>query len=335
MSSIEFKPRRLGHINLYVSELERSIAFYEQVCGIELVRREPEIRGGFHSNGNTHHDIGLIEVACGGADRLGRDGKIQITAARSTRTGLNHLGWEMENEAELVAAYKRFRDAGNSALRLSDHIISHSVYLTDPDGNVHEFYADAIPDWRQVFNLEHEDLVTSEWDPLAEPPSVKPNYPREAAVRSVKEAPLHPIRITGATLTTHRFDEMQQFFTGTAGLALLSENEIVPRSSVFAGACGEPNLSLVEVSHQQTTGLRTFSFAIGRVQDLGDALHALAKHGVPVLERVENGERRSIVIADPDEFRIEFCSQLTAAPVAPLLGAGKTVTLVASATALP
>jgi catechol 2,3-dioxygenase-like lactoylglutathione lyase family enzyme len=71
MPDVAFRPRRLGHINLYVSQLDRSIAFYEKTCGIELVRIEAAIRGGFHSNGNTHHDIGLIEISKG-VDRIGR-----------------------------------------------------------------------------------------------------------------------------------------------------------------------------------------------------------------------------------------------------------------------
>jgi catechol-2,3-dioxygenase len=83
MSEVRFQPRRLGHVNLYVSQLERSIAYYEKVCGIELVRIEAAIRAGFHSNGNTHHDIGLIEISKGEA-RLGRDGKVQIAGSVST-----------------------------------------------------------------------------------------------------------------------------------------------------------------------------------------------------------------------------------------------------------
>ena len=70
-----FRPRRLGHVNLWVSDLERSIRFYEDVCGIELVRRERDILIAFHSNGNSHHDIGIIEISRG-KDRYGRDGTL-------------------------------------------------------------------------------------------------------------------------------------------------------------------------------------------------------------------------------------------------------------------
>ncbi|PYN49060.1 MAG: hypothetical protein DMD95_02100 [Candidatus Rokuibacteriota bacterium] len=50
---VRFHPRRLGHANLFVSDLDRSMRFYNAVCGLEEVRREPAIRIGFLSNGNT------------------------------------------------------------------------------------------------------------------------------------------------------------------------------------------------------------------------------------------------------------------------------------------
>src|SRR5579872_2743805 len=49
MEKVAIGPRRIGHVNLYVSQLERSIDFYQKTCGLELVRLEPGIRGGFHS----------------------------------------------------------------------------------------------------------------------------------------------------------------------------------------------------------------------------------------------------------------------------------------------
>ena len=69
---VRFRPRRLGHANLFVSDLDRSMRFYNAVCGLEEVRREPAIRIGFLSNGNTHHDVGLVQSST--ARRVGRGG---------------------------------------------------------------------------------------------------------------------------------------------------------------------------------------------------------------------------------------------------------------------
>ena len=61
LPKVDFKPRRLGHVNLFVGDLEKSTSFYTEVAGIELVRREPGIDAVFVSNGNTHHDIALMQ----------------------------------------------------------------------------------------------------------------------------------------------------------------------------------------------------------------------------------------------------------------------------------
>jgi len=316
MSMVDFRPRRLGHVNLYVSDLERSILFYEKICGIELVRREPEIRGGFHSNGNTHHDIGMIELSRG-VDRRGRDGKVQIAASRGTEVGLNHLGWEMETEVELVAAYDRLKAAGIRPYRLSDHQISHSVYIADPDENVHEFYADAIPDWRRIFNLEHEDLVTREWDPHGEPPRSDRNYPVTPAIRSVAGAPLSPVRITGATIATRNFDRMKDFFTAVAGLTPESRDFRGKRAVVFSGSRRHPDLTLVEAG-DGPIGLRLFAFSLAENVDL-EAAAARLTGVLPEKPRlVQADDRRSLVLRDPDGFQVEFYRSRSGEAVFPL-----------------
>jgi len=312
MTPIAFRPRRLGHVNLYVGALERSIAFYRDVCGIELVRREPAIGGGFHSNGNTHHDLGMIEVSRG-VDRVGRDGKVQIAASRGRAPGLNHLGWEMEDEVQLVEAYRRLQQADLPLWRTADHLISHSVYIADPDGNSHEFYADAIPDWRSIFNLNHEDLVTAEWDPVATPPTPTRYYPVDPPIRRVDAAPLHPRRITGATIATRNFAPMVRFFTEVGGLASTSG----PRRVIFAGTCGHPDLTLVEVADDAPTGLRMFSLLLTADDDLERAADRLAALGVS-LRHIEDERRRALVLTDPDGFQVELYRPLGSQQVEPL-----------------
>jgi catechol 2,3-dioxygenase len=320
MSEIAFRPRRLGHVNLYVSQLERSMDFYERTCGIERVRIEAAIRGGFHSNGNTHHDIGLMEVSKG-VDRRGRDGTIQIAATRGTSVGLNHLGWEMENEAELIAAYKRLRHAGTAPQRASDHLISHSVYLPDPDGNMHEFYADVVEDWRQIFNLDHDDLVTSAWDPLEKSPLTKRYYPTDPAIRHVQQAPLHPRSITGATVATHSLSQMEEFFVSVAGLTpILRLRNGREQAIVFAGAVGRPDLTLVEVGKKERTGLRMFSFQIQPDAALETALTQLAEASA-AMKLGGDDDRRSVVLSDPDGFRVEFYWPRSGKPLPPSMAA--------------
>ena len=63
--------------------------------------------------------------------------------------GLYHVGLKVgESDEELREALARVREAGATVVGTSDHTVTHSVYLLDPDGNELELYVD-VPgvDW--------------------------------------------------------------------------------------------------------------------------------------------------------------------------------------------
>jgi len=117
-------PVRLNHAVLYVSELDRSVAFYREALGMLVVVHEPGAGAAFlrlPRSGN-HHDLGLFG--------LGR------TASRPPRgsVGLYHLAWQLDTLDELVEARRTLIDLGGYVGE-SDHGATKSVYGADPDGN--------------------------------------------------------------------------------------------------------------------------------------------------------------------------------------------------------
>ena len=70
---VRFGPRRLAHGNFFVRDVETSLDFYQRVCGLTLVFREPGIQAIFLSNGNSHHDVALMGIST--EARIGRDGQ--------------------------------------------------------------------------------------------------------------------------------------------------------------------------------------------------------------------------------------------------------------------
>jgi catechol-2,3-dioxygenase len=117
---------RLNHAVLYVSDLERSVAFYEGALGFRRIPMTPDGFTGaafMQAPGSTNdHDLGLFAVAH--ADPSG--------AGRST-VGLYHLAWEVDtlDELERLAAVLADNDALTGA---SDHGTTKSLYGRDPDG---------------------------------------------------------------------------------------------------------------------------------------------------------------------------------------------------------
>lgn len=304
-ATVEFAPRRIGHANIFVGDLERSLAFYGRVCGIQEVRREPGIGAGFLSNGNTHHDVGLMQ--CGGGQRVGVGGHVQIPDGRGRSPGLNHIGWEMDNEAALVAAYRRGVAAGLKTHRTSDHQLAHSVYLFDPDGNLHEFYADVVDDWRKVFNPDREDLITGHWDPLATAPMTTRYWRAKPEICAVAGAVFNPMRISRGVLVARNFDRMKAFFTGIGGLRpvpVKGADGVV----LLRGAATEKDFDLALFAHRDglEPGMHHFTFDMVDEQSLAAAEQKARTAGIEIEIIADRPHKRSVFVRDPDGLRIEF-----------------------------
>jgi catechol-2,3-dioxygenase len=127
--------KELGHLVLYVRDLDRSEAFYRDVLGWHELTRPATMRAAAFSSGRTHHELLLIEV--------GTDAQ-PIPAGR--RVGLYHYGLKVgDTDDELREALARVQAAGTQVVGASDHTVTHSLYILDPDGNEVELYID-VPD---------------------------------------------------------------------------------------------------------------------------------------------------------------------------------------------
>jgi len=134
------RARELGHAVFYVRSLEASLRFYRDTLGFQVIGdafggRAAALVGNDH---RTHHELLLIEVgdAPGPAPR---------------RRGLYHIGVKVgESREELRTAMQELQKAGVRIDGTSDHTVSWSLYVRDPDGNEVEIYCDNPEiDWRK------------------------------------------------------------------------------------------------------------------------------------------------------------------------------------------
>lgn len=301
-AGIKFGPRRLAHGNFFVRDVEASLDFYQRVCGLTLVFREPGIQAVFLSNGNSHHDVALMGISA--EARVGRDGQVQVPRGRGTTPGLNHLGFEMATEAQLVAAYRRAVAAGLPLHRTADHQIAHSVYLFDPEGNYLEMYADATRDWRGIYRAVGDELLTGVWDPDAAPPNEEPLYDPDPGYARVEEAVLHPIRTSRATFAVRDVQQAVSFYTQVVGLRV-RRGGAESGYAVLGGELGGPDIGLIAAGGDIAPGLHHFGLQLGE-DELAAARERLAAHGVRPEVQIDSPAKRSIVLTDPDGIRLEF-----------------------------
>ena len=134
------KAHYLGHVVFYVREMKRSLAFYRNLLGFELVgEMKHPLNAVALTSGRTHHEILLIEVGAAPPPQKGH------------RLGLYHIGIKMGDSLdELRTVRNELNEAGVLISGMSDHTVSQSLYLEDPDGNEVELYVDEPSvDWKK------------------------------------------------------------------------------------------------------------------------------------------------------------------------------------------
>jgi catechol-2,3-dioxygenase len=123
--------KELGHVVLFVRDLEKSVHFYRDILGFNM----PEIPmqgAAMFTSGRTHHEMLLIEV-----------GPNAALPPKGRRAGLYHIGLKVGDSLdELKAAKAELEAAGVTIVGMSDHYVTNSLYLLDPDGNEIEIYID-------------------------------------------------------------------------------------------------------------------------------------------------------------------------------------------------
>jgi len=300
---VHIGPRRLCHVNLFVSDLEASIAFYEGACGLSLVSREPPINAAFFSNGSTHHDLGMLEVTR--EPVVGEAGHGILPGGAAADTGLYHLGWEMQNEFELVKAHARALALGMRVNRTSCHRASNSVYVSDADGMIHEFYADVVRDWRNAGPPK-----SGRWEPDLRTASLESCFEDDPQIAGAPGAPLAPLRFSHAVLAVRDLDRQRRYFANLAGLRELGHAR-QNRFAVFATAANRYPYALALVDAalaqgQARRGLHHFAMEVAGEAELDGAAGRLRARGVQVEREFDLPHKRSLLLRDPDGVAVEI-----------------------------
>ncbi|HUE45845.1 MAG TPA: VOC family protein [Aestuariivirgaceae bacterium] len=285
-----FHTRRFAHVNLFVSDYEKASDFYTKVVGLQEVYRQPGAKASFLSNGNTHHDIAVTDVAS--------------KYSKQPEPRLFHVAFELENEVELVKGYERAVEAGMEFDDMQDHDIAHALYRRDPDGHTTELYADVIKDWR----ARRSGVVSKpkpQWHPGLTPPVGEACYDDDPDIQRVDDAMFHVRRVTHATIVARDYLAMFDYYTRVVGMTPLVGDED-GEFAVLGGSLGEPGIGLFRSSATLQPCFHHFGFELASEAELDAAKKRLSTAGVAVEREVDTPVRKSLFLRDPDNFLIQL-----------------------------
>jgi catechol 2,3-dioxygenase len=117
----------VGQVDLKVANLERSLAFYQNVIGFQILEQSTKK---------------AILTADGRTPLLTIEQPENVIPKQPNRTGLYHFAILLPTRSDLAKVLLHFIRIGYPLQGGSDHLVSEALYLADPDGNGIEIYAD-------------------------------------------------------------------------------------------------------------------------------------------------------------------------------------------------
>ena len=143
-----YTPKFLGHVNIFVRDVERSQKWYEDILGLHTYGYRPGSAAFMSADLEQSHEVALVQV---GEDAAGPE---------RGRVGLNHMAWMMSSLDDLKEVYQRLKEKNVPIDRVGDHGISIGIYIHDPDGNGVEIgYELPRNEWPRQENLFTSELV--------------------------------------------------------------------------------------------------------------------------------------------------------------------------------
>jgi len=133
------RTRGLSHINLNVSDIERSARFYQEVFGLELLT---DYSGPM---GKHPHGRQMIFSTPGCDDVIALS---QVEGEPVGGGGMNHWGLNLERDEDLDDAIAQVERAGGKLVKRQEYevdgIRERDAYMTDPDGYIIELSAQKV-----------------------------------------------------------------------------------------------------------------------------------------------------------------------------------------------
>ncbi len=264
----------IGMVSLTVSDLGRSLAWYQEALGFSV-----------HRNGH-----GAAHLGAGGVDLVQLVERPDARQVPGT-TGLYHFAVLVPSRLALAQSLKRIAATQTSVQGFADHGVSEAIYLPDPDGNGIEIYRDLPRESWPVRNGQLQ-MVTDPLDLddlLSELDQGKPSLNGLHPETAIGHIHLHVADIPQAEAFYHDligFDLMQRF-GGSATFLSAGGYHHHLGGNTWAGVNAPP-------PPQDAVGLRWYTINLPNEEALQPVTDRLRAARIGIQERDEG-----LLVRDP------------------------------------
>lgn len=271
----------VGRVDLKVQDLERSVAFYQDVIGFKLFEKTERLAK-FTADGNNV----LLSI----------EQPEDVMPKQRRTTGLYHFAILLPHRADLANILKHFVQLRLPLQGASDHLVSEALYLADPDGNGIEIYIDRpASDWTW-----NESQVVMTTEPLD----------AEGLLEEDKRGTWNGL--PAGTVMGHihlhvsELDKTEEFYTKGLGFNVVSRygpQALFTSTGKYHHHIGLNTWNGVGAPKpaERSVGLRSFSLVLPDEESVKETISRLISVGAEVTE--ENGV---IVTVDPSGNRIKL-----------------------------
>ncbi len=144
---------KIGYVSLNVTNLQRSLDFYEKILGFKIVSKISDERALLSVDGSSSPHLIELLKAKGNTDNDSFD---PLVHANRRRAGLYHFATLLPERKYLADMLQNLCDNRDQVYfdGLADHLVSESIYIRDPDSIGIEIYRDRpVTEWNWDGNM--------------------------------------------------------------------------------------------------------------------------------------------------------------------------------------
>jgi catechol 2,3-dioxygenase len=261
---------KIGNVSLSITDLQRSLDFYEKILGFKVVSRISDERALLSVDGNSSH---LIELLKAKANTDNDTFNPLVTASR--RVGLYHFAILLPERKHLADVLQNLRDNRDQVYfdGLADHLVSESIYIRDPDFIGIEIYIDRpMTEWNW-----HRNRIE-----MATLPLNTKNLLRESTYKGWKGMP-SKTTIGHVHLHVQDLAKATNFYHEILGLNLTAT---IPSAAFFAAGKYHHHVAVntwlgtdILPASPQSVGLNHFSIDLTSREEFQRAVKQLSRYG--------------------------------------------------------